>query len=104
MLPATFNSLYGFSSDTIGIMYLAGGIGNTSGAIVAGLISDRLYRWQIKRNGNVPVIEYRLTPIYFGVPFVVVGALLYGWSLHFRLNFFVPLAGYLLCKLKNEIL
>ncbi|SAM02809.1 hypothetical protein [Absidia glauca] len=96
MLPATFNSLYGFSSDTIGIMYLAGGIGNTSGAIVAGLISDRLYQWQIKRNGNVPVIEYRLTPIYFGVPFVVVGALLYGWSLHFRLNFFVPLAGYLL--------
>ncbi|ORZ18834.1 major facilitator superfamily domain-containing protein [Absidia repens] len=96
ILPATFNRLYGFSSDTIGIMYLAGGIGNTSGAIVAGLISDRLYNWQVKRNNGARVIEFRLTPIYFGIPFIVIGALLYGWALQYALNQFVPLAGYLL--------
>ncbi|KAI8338548.1 major facilitator superfamily domain-containing protein [Chlamydoabsidia padenii] len=96
ILPSSFHNLYGYSSDTIGIMYLAGGIGNTCGTIVAGLISDRLYRWQVKRNGNVPLIEYRLTPVYFGVPFIVIGALIYGWSLYFRLNVFVPLTGYLL--------
>ncbi|KAI8381176.1 major facilitator superfamily domain-containing protein [Radiomyces spectabilis] len=39
---------------------------------------------------------YRLTPLYLGIPFLVIGSLLYGWFLHFHLHWFTPLIGYCL--------
>jgi predicted MFS family arabinose efflux permease len=101
MLSPIFTSLYGFSADVNGALYATGGIGSGCGAIMASLISDRFYRWQIKRNGGTTVIEYRLTLIWLAIPFIVVGSLIYGWCLQFRRSFYVPIIGYFLCKYKR---
>jgi predicted MFS family arabinose efflux permease len=96
IIPKTIGSIYHFSTGSIGLCYLAGGIGNTSGSILSGLISDRLYARSIaKNNGNV-VKEYRLIPMFIGVPFIVTGSLLYGWLLHAQVFWIGPLAGYLI--------
>lgn len=97
MLPSSFSDLYGFSAGTIGTLYIPGGIGNGCGAIMAGLISDWLYRRQTKRNGGISVAENRLTPLYFALPFVGAGTLLYGWCLYYRAPFFISLIGFFLC-------
>ncbi|KAI9019436.1 major facilitator superfamily domain-containing protein [Phycomyces nitens] len=96
ILPATYYGLYDFSTSSVGLAFFAGGVGNTLGSIVAGLVSDRCYFWQISRNNNIRKIEYRLTPLYFGIPFLIFGGLLYGWLLHFHVPSFPPLIGYAL--------
>ncbi|SAM03786.1 hypothetical protein [Absidia glauca] len=99
MLSPIFTSLYGFSADVNGALYATGGVGSGCGAIMASLISDRFYRWQIKRNGGITVIEYRLTIIWLAIPFIVVGSLIYGWCLQLRRSFYVPIIGYFLFSL-----
>ncbi|KAI8888865.1 MFS general substrate transporter [Backusella circina FSU 941] len=96
ILPKTIGSIYHFSTGSIGLCYLAGGIGNVSGSIMSGLISDGLYAKRVAKNDGNIVKEYRLIPMFIGVPFIVTGSLLYGWLLHARVFWIGPLAGYLL--------
>lgn len=91
ILAPTFGEIYGFSSGTIGLCYLASGVGNVTGAVVSGIVSDKINNYSIQKNGGVPVKEFRLKPIYIGFPFMVIGALLYGWLLHARVHFMAPL-------------
>ncbi|KAI8060107.1 major facilitator superfamily domain-containing protein [Gongronella butleri] len=94
-IPVTFSSRYGLPVDQIGLLYLTGGIGNCSGAIVAGLISHRCFRWLSRCHGR-PVVEFFLAPIVVALPLILTGLLLYGWGLEAQHNLFVPLAGYLI--------
>lgn len=91
--------MYKFSVGTIGTCYLAGGVGNTSGSIFAGAISDRLYAKAVAKNGGVPKKELRLMPIYIGLPFIVLGSVMYGWFLHAHLHFMGPLVSYTIGKI-----
>ena len=94
ILPSTYSEIYGFDTGTIGLFYLSGGIGNCTGSIVAGLISDRIYAYQLKRGKTSA--EGRLAPLYFGIPFLPAGFLTYGWCIHARLHWITPLVGYML--------
>ncbi|KAI9486470.1 MAG: major facilitator superfamily domain-containing protein [Benjaminiella poitrasii] len=96
ILPQTYSNIYQFSTGTIGLCYLAGGIGNTSGSIFAGAISDRLYARATAKNNGIAIKENRLQPIYIGIPFMLVGAVLYGWFLHIPVHFMGPLVCYTL--------
>ncbi|KAG2198262.1 hypothetical protein INT47_004346 [Mucor saturninus] len=91
ILPSTFGSIYHFSAGSIGLCYLAGGIGNTFGSAVAGILSDKLYAKAVIGNGGVKKSELRFKPVYFGVPFMVVGPIMYGWFLHAGLHWIGPL-------------
>lgn len=99
ILPATFGEIYGFSSGSIGLCYLAGGVGNVVGAIVAGFSSDKLYQRSIANNGGIVIKEFRLRTIYFSVFFYLAGSLMYGWFLQYRIFWFATLVGYALSKL-----
>lgn len=90
------------STGSIGLCYLAGGIGNTSGSIFAGAISDRLYAKAVASNGGVKKTEFRLRPMYIGVPIITVGAVMYGWFLHAHLHFMGPLVAYTISKFRVE--
>jgi predicted MFS family arabinose efflux permease len=90
--------VYQFSTGTIGLCYLAGGIGNTSGSIFAGAISDRLYAKATTKNGDIAVKEFRLRPIYIGVPLIAAGAVMYGWFLDAHIHWIGPLVGYTMSK------
>ncbi|ORX59725.1 MFS general substrate transporter [Hesseltinella vesiculosa] len=94
-LPLTFSDRYGFSVDKIGLLYLPGGIGNCSGAIVAGLIAHRCYLWLTRRNLGKPLAEFYLAPIVIALPLLLAGLLIYGWAIDYQANLFVALLGYL---------
>ncbi|KAG2199219.1 hypothetical protein INT47_010594, partial [Mucor saturninus] len=94
ILPTTFGSVYKFSTGTIGLCYLAGGIGNTSGSIIAGAISDKLYAKAVSQNAGVLKSELRLRPMYIGIPFIVIGSVMYGWFLKSGVHWMGPLASY----------
>ncbi|KAI9260531.1 major facilitator superfamily domain-containing protein [Phascolomyces articulosus] len=97
ILPSTYSEVYGFDTGTIGLLYLAGGVGNCSGSVIAGFISDRIYAYQLK-HGKTST-EGRLVPLYFGIPFLIAGFLMYGWFVHSRLHWFTPLIGYMFSTL-----
>lgn len=99
ILPQTFGSVYKFPTGSIGLCYLAGGLGNTSGSIFAGAISDKLYHKAVAKNNGEIVKEFRLRPIYIGVPLIALGAVMYGWFLHVPTHFMGPLASYTIGKL-----
>ncbi|KAI8640891.1 major facilitator superfamily domain-containing protein, partial [Parasitella parasitica] len=94
ILSPTFGEIYGFSSGAIGLCFLASAVGNILGAICSGVLADKINNYCIARNGGVAVKEFRIRPIYVGLPFMVVGSLLYGWLLHARVNFMGPLVGF----------
>jgi MFS family permease len=99
MLPTTLQSAYALSTDTISLVYLAGGVGDGLGALTAGFLSDRLHRLRMLRNRDMTRVEYRFVPtFYLSLPFALFGALLYGWSTQARMIYYAPLCGYVLCK------
>lgn len=61
---------------------------------MAGRISDRLYVRSIKKNNGVAIKEFRLRPIYIGIPFFTIGSILYGWFLEIPVHWFGVLAMY----------
>ncbi|KAI9362358.1 major facilitator superfamily domain-containing protein [Pilaira anomala] len=94
ILPSTFGPIYGFNTGTIGLCYLAGGIGNTAGSIVAGAISDKLYAKAVAKNNGVAQTEFRLRPMYIGLPLIILGSTMYGWFLQSGIHWMGPLASY----------
>ncbi|KAI9302951.1 major facilitator superfamily domain-containing protein [Cunninghamella echinulata] len=93
-LPIAFGSIYHFSTGSIGLCFLASGVGNCFGTIVSGMLSDRMYNIQKKRNNGVGKAEFRLKAVYVGVPFVILGLLLFGWFLQARtFHWIAPLIG-----------
>ncbi|KAL7334133.1 hypothetical protein PS15p_202944 [Mucor circinelloides] len=94
ILAPTFGQIYGFSSGTIGLCYLASGVGNILGAAFSGIVADKINNYSIQKNGGVAVKEFRLRPIYIAFPCMIVGSLLYGWLLHSHTHFMGPLIGF----------
>ncbi|GAA5817662.1 hypothetical protein MFLAVUS_011213 [Mucor flavus] len=94
ILPSTYSMVYKFTTGTIGLCYLAGGIGNTSGSIVAGLISDKLYAKTVAKNNGENRTEFRLRPMYIGLPFIVLGSVMYGWFLQNSIHWMGTLVSY----------
>ncbi|KAF7723728.1 hypothetical protein EC973_001704 [Apophysomyces ossiformis] len=94
VLPVGFGSHYGFSTGTIGLCFIASGIGNCFGSIVGGMVSDKLYNWRTQQKENADKKEDRLLAIYIAAPFIVAGYLIYGWTLRYEVFWFVPLLGF----------
>lgn len=91
ILGPTYGEIYHMSTGSIGLCYLATGAGNIFGAIFAGAATDKLYARAVRNNGGVAKKELRLRTNFIGVPFLVAGAIMYGWFLHARLHFMGPL-------------
>lgn len=101
ILPATFASLYDFNPGKVGLCFIAGGLGNALGSIVAGRISDKYCLNAAKKNNGVAK-EYRLRLMFIAVPFVLVGPIMYGWFLHFRFTWIAPLVAFALSKKQKK--
>lgn len=91
LIPKSFGPIYNFSTGSVGLCFLANGIGNIAGSLLAGYVSDTYYKRSVKDHNGEVVSEYRLKPIFFGVPLMVVGCVLYGWFLHAKLFWIGPL-------------
>ncbi|KAI8886540.1 MFS general substrate transporter [Backusella circina FSU 941] len=91
LIPTTFGSIYGFSTGSTGLCFLASGLGNIVGSLSAGFVSDAYTQRKIQQNNGEMVKEFRLQPIFFGVPLIPIGWILYGWLLYARVFWFAPL-------------
>lgn len=91
ILPNAFKNKYGLNSWQVGLSYLGAGIGNLSGSMLGGRLSDRLLLAARARRGEgAPhVAEDRLTINFWfaGFLFNPLGLLIFGWIVERELSF-----------------
>lgn len=77
-MTEVFEGQYGISRGNVGLTYLGVGVGNISGLIVFGFISDTLMKKMAERNGGEMKPEYRLPPLIPGGLLMPIGLFWYG--------------------------
>ncbi|KAL9051825.1 MAG: hypothetical protein Q9206_004550 [Seirophora lacunosa] len=90
-LTPVFESVYRFSSGSVGLAYLGIGVGCLVGMLFFGGISDRTVRNKSKHGEMKP--EYRLVPMIPGAFVIPIGLFLYGWTAQERVHWIVPIIG-----------
>ncbi|KAK4546145.1 hypothetical protein LTR36_002282 [Oleoguttula mirabilis] len=92
-----FEESYGFSESTVGLVYIASGVGMLFGLAVLGKLSDPIMqRLAAKHNNGKIKPEYRLPMLIYAGPFIPAGLFLYGWAAQYQIQWAVPLLGTLL--------
>ena len=70
-ITEVFESIYGFSSGTVGLTYLGIGVGSLLGLFSFGIASDRIVKHKSKNGEMKP--EYRLPPMIPGAFVIPMG-------------------------------
>jgi Major Facilitator Superfamily len=84
-MTEVFEGQYGISRGNVGLTYLGIGVGNFSGLIAFGSVSDSLMK-KMKP-------EYRLPPLIPCGLLIPIGLFWYGWSTEYRVHWIVPITG-----------
>ncbi|KAL5636652.1 hypothetical protein ACGC1H_000568 [Rhizoctonia solani] len=84
---------YKFNSMKIALAYIPPCLGYIIGSISGGYLSDHVYRRARARDGDNFVPESRLNSAWFGVPFMPIGLLIFGWTLQTHQKWVIPLVG-----------
>ncbi|KIM71778.1 hypothetical protein PILCRDRAFT_16737 [Piloderma croceum F 1598] len=97
LMFATFSSLftdiYKFSQSSDGLVFIGPGVGYLVAAVFGGQISSRIYSTLADRNGGNGKPEMRIPSLIFGVFFIPIGLLWYGWSAATRIHWIMPMIG-----------
>ncbi|KAF6796330.1 MFS multidrug transporter [Colletotrichum musicola] len=88
-----FTSEYGFSIGTVGLVYLGLGVGFSTGALLNGLINDRMANKRTKQNRGQRLPEYRLPLMTRSMLLTPVGLFMYGWTAQYHLHWILPIIG-----------
>ncbi|KAF1999682.1 MFS general substrate transporter [Amniculicola lignicola CBS 123094] len=88
-----FEGQYGFSTKSVGLVFLGSGVGSIVGLFFTAAVSDRLLAYLTKRNGGVAKPEFRIPPMILGAFLVPVGLFLYGWTAEKKAHWFLPILG-----------
>ena len=92
-----FEEHYGFSSSTVGLVYIGCGAGNLIGLAILGKVSDPIMKRLAKKHNDGKVKpEYRLPMLMYAGPFIPIGLFIYGWTAQYQVQWAVPLFGTLL--------
>ncbi|OAQ63053.2 major facilitator superfamily protein [Pochonia chlamydosporia 170] len=92
-----FKANYGFNQGTVGLVYLACGIGMLLGLGIQQLTGDRVrQRLADKRNGGDHKPEYRFPPMFIAGGLLPAGLFMYGWTVQYHVHWAVPLLGTLI--------
>ncbi|KAJ8098109.1 major facilitator superfamily domain-containing protein [Lipomyces tetrasporus] len=90
-MTEVFEDQYGISASNVGLTYLGIGVGQFSGLIAFGAVSDLMLKRKAKDGDLKP--EYRLIPLLVGGFLVPIGLLLYGWTAEYKAHWIVPILG-----------
>lgn len=76
--------------------YLGAGVGNFTGSIIGGMLSDRLLLRSRRLRGGRAVVEDRLTANLWPACFIIIpfGILLFGWSIERGLTVWAPIIAF----------
>ena len=91
-----FQEIYGFSTGTVGLVYIGSGIGMLIGLFIIGGSSDRLLKRQAAKHDGELKPEYRLLPLMGTCWLIPIGLFIYGWTVQFHEQWAIPLFGTLL--------
>jgi len=90
-IPLVFQSQYGWSIGTTGLVYICLGLGNLAGWAVVTATSDKGVVKRTKANNGVFEPEMRLPiSIYFGF-FLPITFFWYGWSTYYKTHWISPI-------------
>lgn len=82
--PYSYNPLH------IGLVILAFGIGNMTGSLVGGRLSDRVLKRLTAKNGGKSTPEMRLKASFSGMPLMIASFLVYAWTMDFKTHIAGP--------------
>lgn len=91
--PILWTNFYGYNVGISGLMYVAWGVGFCIGLPIWATVMQRLYLYQIKKNGGVARPEFRLPLLPICSVFLGVGLFWYGWSAEAHLMWLMPCIG-----------
>jgi len=92
-IPFVFQRSYGFSTSTVGLVYLGLGIGSLAGMVWFGIDSTQ----EVKKNKDIatgeakPEVRLKLLPI--GTILLPIGFFIYGWTADFETHWMGPIIG-----------
>ncbi|KAF6823486.1 transporter C1529.01-like protein 10 [Colletotrichum musicola] len=98
-IPETFQLFYGFTTRTVGLVYLGIGAGSVLGLLYFGVASKRDALKQAKHHRETdteaPAIvpEDRLRPLRGAAPLIPIGLFVYGWTAEYRVHWIAPVLG-----------
>ncbi|OJJ99151.1 hypothetical protein ASPACDRAFT_43812 [Aspergillus aculeatus ATCC 16872] len=100
-IAPVFQDTYSFSEGASGLAFLGLCLGFALGALLCSLLLDRYITH--RRNSPSPsphasqlstsTPEQRLPPLFLACLLTSTGLLLFGWSVHCRIHFLVPIVG-----------
>lgn len=86
-----FQGTYGFSTGSVGLVFIGFGIGAAISLVVSGALSDRMLEKLTARNGGRPKPEYRLPMLFAGAFLIPISLFLYGWTADKEVHWIVPI-------------
>ncbi|KAK0560938.1 hypothetical protein OC861_006052 [Tilletia horrida] len=90
VVDTTFRTTYNEGPGIASLHYIALGLGFTTGGQIGGRLVDKVYRILKKRNNGVGKPEFKIPFMCVASPFVPMGLLIYGWSIHYAVHWIVP--------------
>ncbi|RGB36734.1 major facilitator superfamily domain-containing protein, partial [Rhizophagus diaphanus] len=91
LVGQSFANIYHVSASTVGLIFLAPGIGYMIGSVIGGKWSDYVLIEAKRRNNGVGYPEMRLHSVWIGCFFISVSYIGYGWFLEARLHIALPI-------------
>jgi len=92
-LTSVFTGSYGFSSSSVGLVYLGIGVGMFLGIGIFGKLSDPLIQKLAARNNGVLEPEFRIPPMIPAALIIPAGLFIYGWTAQYQVHWIVPILG-----------
>jgi MFS family permease len=86
-----FQGQYGFSTGSVGLVFIGFGVGAAIALVVSGAISDKMLKQLTARNGGSPKPEYRLPMLFAGTILIPIALFLYGWTAEKKVHWIVPI-------------
>ncbi|KAK1963933.1 major facilitator superfamily transporter [Colletotrichum sublineola] len=100
-----FQEFYGFGQGTVGLVYIALGIGMMIGLMIQQATGNRIMTKMAERHHTgKPKPEYRLPVMILGGIFIPSGLFIYGWTAQAHIQWAVPLLGTLVVGIGVSII
>lgn len=93
LMSRDFQRVYGLTSGQSGTVYIGLALGFVLASVLFGLSNDRIMQRLTKKYKGETQPEFRLPAAIAAMPAVVVGLLWYGWALHLKAFWIVPIIG-----------
>lgn len=93
-----FSQVYGFTVWQLGLVWIAGIVGNLLGIPFGGYFSDWVANRATSQNGGIREPEMRLPAVSIAMVTYPGSLLLYGLGINYKAHWIVPTLGIFLCK------